>query len=272
MRRARNIMQYTKLFLGIVISVTVLLAIILHIALNGLGHITLDFLFNINAPRGESILPMAVTTLIVVFLTLMISVPVGIGTAIYLNEYANKKSRIVKIIRLAIETLSGIPSIVYGLFGFLFYVIILGWSWSVIAGVFTISIMVLPIIIRSGEEALKSVPVSYREGSFALGAGKFHTIRKVVLPSAITGILAAVILSIGRMVGETAALILTAGTLVNLPGSLFSSAATLSVFMYTITVEGTDMNRAYATAVVLMTLVFGLNMLANFIGSKFHKG
>jgi len=269
MRKFKNTLSLLKVYLGIIISIFILLSIIAHILVNGLAHISFDFLFNINAPRGESIVPMVITTLIIVFLTLLISAPIGIGSAIYLNEYANPNSRIVRGIRIAIETLSGIPSIIYGLFGFLFYVIILQWSWSLMAGVFTVAIMVLPIIIRSSEEALKSVPISYREGSYALGGGKFYTIRKVILPSAITGIMASIILSVGRIVGETAALILTAGTLVNMPTGLFSSASTLAVFMYTVTVEGADMNRAYATAVVLMGLVLMLNILANLIGRRF---
>ena len=272
MREIKNKLRYIRVYIGIGFAISSLLGIILYILINGVQHITLDFLFNINAPRGQTIVPMIVTTIIVVFLTLLIAAPIGIGSAIYLNEYAKSDSRIVKAIRMAIETLSGIPSIIYGLFGFLFYVIILRWTWSILAGVCTVAIMVLPIIIRSSEEALKSVPDAYREGSYALGAGKFYTIAKTVLPSAIPGILASIILTIGRIVGETAALILTAGTLVGMPSSLFSSSATLAVFMYTITVEGTDMNRAYATAVVLMALILLLNMLANFIGKKLKRG
>lgn len=271
MRKVKNILSYVKLYLGIGLSVLVLLAILAQILINGLGYITWDFLFNPNAPRGETIAPAAVTTLMVVGLTLIVSVPIGVCSAIYLTEYANKDSRLVKAIRIAIETLSGIPSIIYGLFGFLFYVSFLGWSWSIRAGVLTVAIMVLPIIIRSTEEALKSVPQTYREASFGLGAGKFYTIRKVILPSAITGILASVILSVGRIVGETAALVFTAGTLFGMPQGIESSAATISVFMYMMTVEGTSIERAYAAAVVLMVLVLGLNLLANYIGKKLKR-
>jgi len=272
MRDVKNILRHIKTYLGIGITIVCLLGILMYILINGLQHITLDFLFDVSAPRGQTIIPMVITTFIVVGLTLMIAVPVGIGSAIYLNEYSKTGSRVVKVIRMAIETLSGIPSIIYGLFGFLFYVIILRWSWSIMAGVCTVAIMVLPIIIRSSEEALKSVPMPYREGSYALGSGKFYTIAKTVLPSAIPGILASVILTIGRIVGETAALILTAGTLVGIPQNLFSSSSTLAVFMYTITVEGTDMNRAYATAVVLMVVILILNTFANFIGKRLKKG
>ena len=272
MRTLKNAINQAKLYLGISVSVIVLFAILAQVLITGFGYLTFDFLFSLNAPAGQSIVPMVVNTLIVVSLTLLISVPIGISSAIYLNEYANPRSIIVKGIRIAIETLSGIPSIIYGLFGFLFYVIILGWTWSLQAGIFTVAIMVLPIIIRSSEEALKSVPTGYREGSFALGAGKFYTIRKVVLPSAITGILASIILSMGRIIGETAALLLTAGTIAAMPDNLRSSGATLAVFMYTSTVEGTNIERAYATGVVLMTLVLSLNMLANFIARKLKKG
>ena len=272
MRKLKNIMYSVQLYSGIIIAVAVLVVILAQVLVNGIAHLSFDFLFGIGAPPGQSLVPMIVNTLIVVGLTLIISVPIGISSAIYLNEYASPNSFFVKAIRIAIETLSGIPSIIYGLFGFLFYVIILGWAWSLQAGIFTVAIMVLPIIIRSSEEALKSVPVTYREGSYALGAGKFHTIRKVVLPNAITGILASIILSIGRIVGETAALLLTAGTLAQMPQSLRSSGATLSVFMYTLTVEGIDLGRAYATAVVLLLLVLSLNMAANVIARKMKKG
>ena len=155
------------------------------------------------------------------------------------------------------------PSIIYGLFGFLFYVIMLRWGWSVLAGVGTVAIMVLPLIIRSGEEALKTVPTAYRAGSYALGAGKFYTVRKLILPLALPCILAAIILAISRIMGEAAALMLTAGTIVGMPNSLFSSSSTLAVFMYTITVEGTDINKAYATAIILIVVVLFLHITAN---------
>jgi len=267
-RKLKNNLRYIKIYIGIGMAITTLLGILLYILINGLQHITFDFLFNVNAPRGQTLVPMIFTTVLIVLLTLAISAPIGIGSAIYLNEYAKTGAWFVKTIRMAIETLSGIPSIIYGLFGFLFYVIILRWTWSIMAGVFTVAIMVLPIIIRSSEEALKSVPNAYREGSYALGAGKFYTIWKTVLPSAVPGILASIILTIGRIVGETAALVLTAGTVAGMPSNLFDSSATLAVFMYTITVEGTDMDRAYATAVVLMALILFLNTFANFIGKK----
>ena len=271
MRKLNNMLSYFKIYFGVCFTVLILLSIIFHIFINGIAHISFEFLFGINVAEGDSLIPMVITTIIVVALTLAIATPIGIGSALFLNEYANPKSKHVTCIRLAIETLSGIPSIVYGLFGFIFYVVILGWSWSILSGVFTLSIMVLPTIIRSSEEALKTVPKAYREGSYALGAGKFETIVKVILPSAITGILSSIILSVGRIVGETAALTLTAGTLIATPRSLFDSASTLSVFMFTITTEGADMDKAYATAIILILTVFALNMCANYIASKLKR-
>ena len=270
-RKFNNILNYFKVYFGIGVSIIILFSILILIIINGIQHLTFDFVFSLDAPRGFSLMPMIVTTSIIVALTLCISVPLGIGAAIYLNEYANPSSKLVRVVRSSIETLSGIPSIIYGLFGFLFYVIVLGWTWSLQAGIFTVAIMILPIIIRSTEDALRAIPMSYRMGSYALGAGKFHTIRKVVLPAAINGILASIILSIGRLVGETAALLLTAGTLLDMPNNLRSSGATLSVFMYLITVEHGDMQRAYATAIVLMSLVLCLNLLANFLARKLKK-
>jgi len=270
-RKFNNVLNYIKVYFGIGVSVLVLFSILLLIIINGIQHLTFDFVFSLDAPRGFSLMPMIVSTSIIVALTLSISVPLGIGAAIYLNEYANPNSKLVRIVRASIETLSGIPSIIYGLFGFLFYVIVLGWTWSLQAGIFTVAIMILPIIIRSTEDALRAVPMSYRMGSYALGAGKFYTIRKVVLPAAINGILASVILSIGRLVGETAALLLTAGTLLDMPNNLRSSGATLSVFMYLITVEHGDMQRAYATAIILMLLVLCINLTANYLARKLKK-
>ncbi|MCL2752971.1 MAG: phosphate ABC transporter permease PstA [Defluviitaleaceae bacterium] len=270
-RKIINILNHARVYFGIGVSLAILLSILLLIIINGIQSLSFEFVFSLSAPRGFSLMPMIINTFIIVIFALVIALPLGIGAAIYLNEYAKPNSNVVKVVRACIVTLSGIPSIIYGLFGFLFYVIALGWTWSLRAGIFTVSIMILPILIRSTEDALRAIPVSYRMGSYALGAGKFHTIRKVVVPAAINGILASVILSIGRVVGETAALLLTAGTLLDMPQNLSSSGATLSVFMYLITVEHGDMQRAYATALVLMTFVLGLNLLANFIARKLKK-
>ena len=202
----------------------------------------------------------------------MIATPLGIFSAIYLVEYAKRGSKVVKIVRITAETLSGIPSIVYGLFGMLFFVVTLHWGYSILSGAFTLAIMILPLIMRTTEEALKSVPDTYREGSFGLGAGRLRTVFRIVLPSAVPGILAGVILAIGRIVGETAALIFTAGTVPAIPESLLDSARTLSVHMYNLSREGLYVDQAYATAVVLLVVVIVINGLSNFVAKKISKG
>ena len=180
--------------------------------------------------------------------------------------------KFINVIRITTETLSGIPSIVYGLFGMLFFVTTLKWGYSLLAGAFTLSIMILPLIMRTTEEALKAVPDSYREGSFGLGAGKLRTVFRIVLPSAVPGILAGVILAVGRIVGETAALIYTAGTVADIPDGVMGSGRTLAVHMYSMSREGLHMDQAYATAVVLLVLVIGINWLSGFIAKKITKG
>ena len=201
-------------------------------------------------------------------IALAVAIPFGIFTAIFLVEYAKKGNKFVTIVRLTSETLSGIPSIVYGLFGMLFFVTYLNWGYSLLAGAATLSIMVLPLIMRTTEEALLAVPDSYREASFGLGAGKLRTVFKIVLPSAIPGILSGIILAIGRIVGETAALIYTAGTMATLPENVFSSTRTLSVHMYILSGEGLNINESYATAVVLLLLVLLINWLSGVAAKK----
>lgn len=218
-----------------------------------------------------SMMPSIITTLEMVGITLLIAVPLGVFCAIYLVEYAKRGNKLVKVIRLATETLSGIPSIIYGLFGMLFFVTALKWGYSVLAGAFTLAVMVLPVIIRSTEEALLAVDDSYREGSFGLGAGKLRTVFVIVLPSAAAGILSGIILAIGRIIGETAALIYTAGTIAKIPGSVFESARTLSIHMYSLSREGLHTNEASATAVVLLITVLLLNALANFAAGRLTK-
>ena len=217
-------------------------------------------------------MPALLNTIGMTALSLLIAVPLGIFAAIFLVEYAKRGNKFVEIIRLTTETLSGIPSIVYGLFGLLFFVTTLGWGYSLLAGAFTLAIMILPLIIRTTEEALKSVPDSFREGSFGLGAGKLRTVFRVVLPSAVPGILAGVILAVGRIVGETAALIYTAGTVPAVPKSVMGSGRTLAVHMYNLSSEGLYMDQAYATAVVLLVLVVGINCLSGYIAKKITKG
>ena len=209
-----------------------------------------------------SLMPALISTILMTFLSLLIAVPLGVFAAIYLTEYAKRDDKAVKIVSITAETLSGIPSIVYGLFGMLFFVNFVGWGFSVLAGAFTLSIMILPLIMRSSEEALKAVPDIYREGSFGLGAGKLRTVFKIILPSAMPGIFAGIILAIGRIVGETAALIYTAGTVAQIPTNPMMSARTLSVHMYALSSEGIHTDEGYATAVILLVVVMVINTLS----------
>ena len=257
--------------LASIITVASIIFIIIYILVNGIPNLTTDlFSLHYNS-KNQSMLPSIFNTVFITFLTLLIAVPIGIFSAVYLVEYAKKGSKLVKVIRVTTETLAGIPSIVFGLFGFLAFVIALGWGYSMIAGVLTLVMMVLPTIIRTTEEALLAVPNSYREGSFGLGAGKIRTIFKIIVPTAIPGILSGVILAIGRIVGETAALIYTSGTVAETATSLTDSARTLSVHLYCLLSEGLFTNQAYATAVILLLLVVGTNALSNFIAKKLAK-
>lgn len=257
--------------LASIITVASIIFIIIYILVNGIPNLTTDlFSLHYNS-KNQSMLPSIFNTVFITFLTLLIAVPIGIFSAVYLVEYAKKGSKLVKVIRVTTETLAGIPSIVFGLFGFLAFVIALGWGYSMIAGVLTLVMMVLPTIIRTTEEALLAVPNSYREGSFGLGAGKIRTIFKIIVPTAIPGILSGVILAIGRIVGETAALIYTSGTVAETATSLTDSARTLSVHLYCLLSEGLFTNQAYATAVILLLLVVGINALSNFIAKKLAK-
>ena len=254
-----------------VITVASIIFIIVYILEKGIPNITGElFSLHFNS-KNQSMLPSIINTVSITFLTLLFAVPIGIFSAIYLVEYAKKGSKLVKVIRITTETLAGIPSIVFGLFGFLAFVITLGWNYSMISGVLTLTMMVLPTIIRTTEEALLAVPDSYREGSFGLGAGKLRTIFKIILPSAVPGILSGVILAIGRIVGETAALIYTSGTVADTATSLMDSARTLSVHLYCLLNEGLFTEQAYATAVILLLLVVGINALSNFVAKKIAK-
>lgn len=226
--------------------------LIVYILIKGIPNLNLDlFAWEYNT-ENVSMMPAIINTLIMTVISLLIAAPLGIFAAIYLAEYARRGNKLVGVIRLTAETLSGIPSIVYGLFGMIFFVFALEWGYSLLAGAFTLAIMILPLIMRTTEEALLSVPDSYREGSFGLGAGKLRTVFAIVLPTAIPGILAGVILAVGRIVGETAALLYTSGTVAAVPDSLMGSGRTLSVHMYSLTSEALYMDQAYATAVVLL--------------------
>ncbi|MBQ2390264.1 MAG: phosphate ABC transporter permease PstA [Clostridia bacterium] len=257
--------------LSAIITIGALVSLIGYILITGIPHLTPElFSFQYNS-ENVSMMPAIINTVIMIVLTLILSVPIGILSAVYLVEYAKRGNKLVKVVRITTETLQGIPSIVFGLFGFIFFVITLKWQYSLLAGALTLAIMVLPVIIRTTEEALLAVPDSYREGSFGLGAGKLRTVFKIVLPSAVPGILAGVILAIGRIVGESAALIFTSGTAAKVPTSLFDSARTLSVHMYALLSEGLYTNQAHATAVVLLVVVIGINALSNFVASRFSK-
>ena len=254
------------------ITFSVLFFLITYIVVKGIPHIKLElFAWEYNT-ENVSMMPALINTIVITIVSLVLAVPIGIFSAIYLVEYAKRGNKLVTVIRISAETLSGIPSIVYGLFGMLFFVTTLQWRNSLLAGAFTLSIMILPLIMRTTEEALKSIPDSYREGSFGLGAGKLRTVFCIVLPSAIPGILAGIILAIGRIVGETAALIYTAGTVAEVPNSLMDSGRTLAVHMYTLSSEALYMNQAYATAVVLLIVVIGINSLSSFVAKKLTKG
>lgn len=249
-----------------------LLFILGYILAKGIPNLTSPGLFAWEYTSDNvSLVPAAINTLMLVALALVMSIPFGIGSAIYLTEYAKKGNKFVSIIRVTTETLSGIPSIIYGLFGMLFFVTALKWQYSILAGAATVAIMVLPTIMRTTEEALLAVPDSFREASLALGAGKIRTIFKIVLPSAMPGILSGVILAIGRMVGETAALLYTSGAVVSVAKGVMSPGRTLAIHMYTISSEAFHTNQTFATAVVLLVIVFILNALASFVAKKLTK-
>ena len=254
-----------------VLTIGTLFFIVGFILVKGIPHIKLSLFSLSYNSENVSLMPAMISTIIMTLLSLLIAVPLGIFAAIYLVEYAKRGSRAVRLIRMTTETLSGIPSIVYGLFGMLFFVTSLGWGFSTLAGAFTLAIMILPLIMRSGEEALASVPDTYREGAFGLGAGKLRTVFRIVLPSAMPGILAGIILAIGRIVGETAALIYTAGTVAQIPTNPMQSARTLSVHMYALSSEGLHTNEGYATAVVLLLLVIIINALSARVAKRIGR-
>jgi phosphate transport system permease protein len=258
-------------FASAAITFAVLLFLIAYILIRGVPYLKPSiFSFNYTS-ENASLMPALINTIIMTLLSLIIAVPIGIFSAIFLVEYAGNQNGFIKVIRLTTETLSGIPSIIYGLFGMLFFVSALHMGFSILAGAFTLGIMILPLIMRTTEEALRSVPDMYREGSFGLGAGKLRTIFRIVLPSAIPGILAGVILAIGRIVGETAALIYTAGTVAGVANGLLGSGRTLAIHMYVLASEGLYMNQAYATSVVLLVLVIIINQLSSLVAKKLEK-
>lgn len=252
-------------------TIEVLLFMLGYILVKGVPFLRSD-LFNWKyTSENCSVVPALINTLIMTLMALVIACPLGIGSAIYLAEYAKKGNRFVKIVRMTTETLTGIPSIIYGLFGMLLFVGFLHWGYSLMAGAATVAIMILPTIMRTTEESFLAVPDSFREGSFGLGAGKLRTVFTLVLPSAMPGILSGIILATGRVVGETAALIYTAGTVAQVPANLFGSGRTLAIHMYVLSSEGLHTGQAFATAVVLLIMVAGINAVAGLVAKKIKK-
>lgn len=267
-RRPLSLLLLILVALAATISAGALVFVISYVLIKGVPNLTPElFSFSYNSDN-VSCMPSIINTLVLTLLTLLIAVPLGVGAAIYLAEYSKRGNRLVKVIRTMSETLAGIPSIVYGLFGMLLFVYTLKWGYSLLAGAFTLAIMVLPTIMRTTEEALLTVPDSYREGSFGLGAGKLRTIVKIILPSAMPGILAGVILAVGRIVGETAALIYTYGSATGYATTPLSSGRSLAVHMYVLANEGLHTDKAWGVAVVLLVLVFGINTLSAFVAKK----
>lgn len=258
----------------------VLVCLIGYILIEGIPHLSLELFAWEYTTENVSMMPAIINTVVMTVLALLVAVPVGIFSAIYLVEYARRGNKLVTVVRMTAETLSGIPSIVYGLFGYLMFGVAFGWGYSMASGALTLAIMILPSIMRTTEEALKAVPDSYREGSFGLGAGRLRTVFVVILPSAVPGILAGIILGIGRITGETAALIYTAGTVAGIPTTkvgaypildVMSSGRTLAIHMYALLNEGLYMEQAYATAVILLIMVLLINALSAFIAKKFEQ-
>lgn len=277
------LLQYLLVHLAAILTGGTVLVLVGYILITGIPHLSLDLFAWEFTTENQSMMPAIINTLCMTILTLLMAVPVGVGAAIYLAEYAKRGNILVKMVRITAETLAGIPSIVYGLFGFMFFNVAIGWGYSMLSGAVTLAIMVLPLVMRTTEEALNSVSDTFREGSFGLGAGKLRTVFRIVLPAAVPGILSGIILSIGRIVGESAALIFTSGsgreTLscmtqdgFSLFAPLFQSTRTLSVHMYNLMNEGLHMDEARATAVVLLVLVLGINALSSYLGKKLMKG
>jgi len=265
-------------YVGAILTALVLAGIVGYILINGIPHLKPSLFEWTYTSENVSLMPALIDTILMALLALALSVPTGVGAAIYLVEYARSSSRFVRAVRMTAETLQGIPSIIYGLFGLLFFTTMLGWGLSLISGACTLAIMVLPVVMRTTEEALLAVPESYKQGGFALGAGHVRTIFRCVLPSALPGIVGGVLLALGRCVGEVAALLFTAGTVAQIPDfggqgifAIFDSCRTLAVHMYVLASEGLHMDETYATAVVLLILVVILNMGANFAAKRLKR-
>ncbi|MCL2407981.1 MAG: phosphate ABC transporter permease PstA [Defluviitaleaceae bacterium] len=262
-KKPADIARFLVTWLSIGIVAAVILLLVGYIVFNGFPHLTPALFARVATADNPSLFPALMGTLMIVGMALLLAVPFGVFSAIYLVEYAKRGSRFVKVVRLMTETLAGIPSIVYGLFGFIFFGVFLGWGLSLMSGALTVSIMILPLIMRTTEESLKSVPDTFREGSFGLGAGRLRTVVRIILPAAMPGILSGIILAIGRIVGETAAIIFTLGNVARVPSNLFDSGRTLSAHMYTLANEGTHPGEAHATALVLLLVVILINALSS---------
>ena len=270
-RKLKDNILTSLLYLSTFATVGLLVLIVGFIFIKGIKGINLSYIFSDYSASGDGgIFPMILSTIYMVLVSIGVATPVGILSAIYLHEYA-KKGKIVEVIKFATECLSGIPSIIYGLFGGIFFVVTLKMQYSIIAGALTVAIIILPLIIRTTEEALKTVPNEYREGSLAMGATKFQTLYKVILPSALPGILSGVILAIGRVIGESAAVFLTAGTVASMPSSIFDSARTLTVHAYLLTKEKGDIGSACSIGIVLIIIVLGLNTTAKLVAKKLNR-
>lgn len=255
---------FSLIWLFSAITILILILIIANIIINGVSHLSLSFLLEEPRKMGKAggIFSVIVSTFYIVFLSIVFAAPIGVGASVYLTEYANE-GILLKIIRFGTESLAGIPSIIYGLFGYSFFVVFLNLKYSILSGALTLTLMIMPTIVRTSEEAIKAVPKSYREGSLALGATKLQTIIKIIIPAAMPGILTGLILGIGRVIGESAAVIYTAGSSLGIPDSIMRPGRTLSAHLYTLASEGLSRENTYATALVLIILVFTINFLAN---------
>lgn len=258
-------------YISAALTMLVLISLVGYIVIKGIPALKPSLFEWEYTSENVSMMPAIFNTVIMTAVSLVIAVPIGVFSAIYLVEYAKKGNKFVSLVRITTETLSGIPSIVYGLFGALVFVEYLKFGKSILAGALTMSIMILPTIMRTTEEALIAVPDSFREGSFGLGAGKLRTVFRIVLPSAMPGILSGVILGVGRIVGETAALIYTAGTVTGIPRDLMSSGRTLSIHLYALWNEGLNAEESYATAVVLLLIVIVINAISSKLANKIVK-
>lgn len=254
------------------ITFMVLIFLIGYILVKGVPYLTPELFAPVYNTENVSMLPAIINTITMTLLSLLFAVPLGIFSAIYLVEYASRGNKLVKLVRITTETLAGIPSIVFGLFGMLFFVTTLKFGYSLLSGSLTLAIMILPLIMRTTEEALKSVPDAYREASFGMGAGRLRTVCRIVLPSSMPGIMAGIILAVGRICGETAALIYTSGTVAQTAQNAMDSGRTLAIHMWALSGEGLYMNQAYATAVVLLVVVLLINTLSAVLAKRLTKG